>query len=57
MKHNIGVIRAEAEALIIDCTEQPIQRPSRKQRCWYSGKKKRPHNQDRDHCHRTRQVR
>ena len=31
----------EAEALIIDCTEQPIQRPSRKQRCWYSGKKKR----------------
>ncbi len=27
--------------LIIDCTEQPIQRPSRKQRCWYSGKKKR----------------
>ena len=31
----------EAEALIVDCTEQPIQRPSRKQRCWYSGKKKR----------------
>jgi len=37
----IKVSRAEAEALIIDCTEQPIQRPSRKQRCWYSGKKKR----------------
>lgn len=37
----IRVSRAEAEALIIDCTEQPIQRPGRKQRCWYSGKKKR----------------
>ena len=37
----IRVSRQEAEALIIDCTEQPIQRPSRKQRCWYSGKKKR----------------
>lgn len=36
----IKVSREEAEALIIDCTEQPIQRPSRKQRCWYSGKKK-----------------
>ncbi len=32
---------AEAEALIIDCTEQPIQRPGRRQRCHYSGKKKR----------------
>lgn len=37
----IRVSREEAEALIIDCTEQPIQRPKRKQRCWYSGKKKR----------------
>lgn len=37
----IKVSREEAEALIIDCTEQPIQRPQRKQRCWYSGKKKR----------------
>jgi len=37
----IRVSRAEAEALIVDCTEQPIQRPGRKQRCWYSGKKKR----------------
>ncbi len=36
----IKVSREEAEALIIDCTEQPIQRPKRKQRCWYSGKKK-----------------
>ena len=33
--------REEAEALIIDSTEQPIQRPGRKQRCWYFGKKKR----------------
>src|SRR5277367_2012155 len=36
----IKVSREEAEALIIDCTEQPIQRPTRKQCCWYSGKKK-----------------
>ena len=36
----IKVSREEAKALIIDCTEQPIQRPVRKQRCWYSGKKK-----------------
>lgn len=46
-KHILGVKKAirvsatEAEALIIDATEQPIQRPRRKQRCWYSGKKKR----------------
>ena len=37
----VRVSREEAEALIIDSTEQPIQRPGRKQRCWYSGKKKR----------------
>jgi len=41
VKRAIRVSRAEAEALIIDGTEQPIQRPGRKQRCWYSGKKKR----------------
>ncbi len=41
VKRTIRVSREEAEALIIDCTEQPIERPSRKQRCWYSGKKKR----------------
>ena len=41
VKRAIRVTAKEAEALIIDCTEQPIQRPSRKQRCWYSGKKKR----------------
>jgi hypothetical protein len=41
VRRTIRVNREEAEALIIDCTEQPIERPSRKQRCWYSGKKKR----------------
>ena len=37
------ISRAEAEALIIDCTEQPIQRPKddATQRAHYSGKKKR----------------
>jgi len=28
-------VDGEAEVLIIDATEQPIQRPRRKQRCWY----------------------
>lgn len=41
VKRAVRIGREEAEALIIDCTEQPIQRPRRKQRCWYSGKKKR----------------
>ena len=41
VKRTIRVSAWEAEALIIDCTEQPIERPGRKQRCWYSGKKKR----------------
>lgn len=41
VKRAIRVSAEEAEALIVDATEQPIQRPSRKQRCWYSGKKKR----------------
>ncbi len=41
VRRTIRVSRQEAEALILDCTEQPIQRPCRKQRCWYSGKKKR----------------
>jgi len=37
------ISRAEAEALIVDCTEQPIQRPgdNTKQEAHYSGKKKR----------------
>ena len=41
VKSTIRISHDEAEALIIDAPEQPIQRPSRKQRCWYSGKKKR----------------
>jgi hypothetical protein len=41
VKRKIEVSREEAEALIIDCTEQLIQRPLRHQRRWYSGKKKR----------------
>jgi transposase len=41
VKRTIRVSAEEAAALIVDATEQPIQRPSRKQRCWYSGKKKR----------------
>ena len=41
VKRTIRVSPEEAEVLIVDATEQPIQRPSRKQRCWYSGKKKR----------------
>jgi hypothetical protein len=41
VKRVVHVSREEAVALIIDCTEQPIQRPGREQRCWYSGKKKR----------------
>jgi len=40
-KRSIRVSCEEAKALIVDCTEQPVQRPKRKQRCWYSGKKKR----------------
>ena len=38
-----NISREEAEALIVDCTEQPIQRPAAdaKQREHYSGKKKR----------------
>jgi len=37
----IVVSAEEAEALIVDCTEQTVYRPSRQQRRWYSGKKKR----------------
>ena len=40
VRKTIRVSATEAERLIIDATVQPIQRPSRKQRCWYSGKKK-----------------
>lgn len=41
VKKTIKVSEAEAQRLILDCTEQAVQRPSKKQRCWYSGKKKR----------------
>lgn len=41
VKKSIRVGREEAQSLLLDTTEQPIQRPSRKQRCWYSGNKKR----------------
>lgn len=37
----IKVTADEAQALILDCTEQSVHRPARKQRCWYSSKKKR----------------
>lgn len=46
-KRTLGVKRAirvtsdEAQALIFDATEQQVHRPQRKQKCWYSGKKKR----------------
>jgi hypothetical protein len=41
VKKRISVTAEEAQSLIMDCTEQQVQRPARKQRCWYSGKKKR----------------
>ena len=40
VKRAIRVSREEAAALIFDCTEPPIQRSCRQQRCGYSGKKK-----------------
>lgn len=40
-RKKIRVTPEEARALIADCTEQPVRRPKRKQRCYYSGKKKR----------------
>ena len=33
--------KKEVSTLLIDCTEQPIERPNRKQKQYYSGKKKR----------------
>ena len=41
VKRRITVSGEEAQALLIDATEQPVQRPKRKQKSWYSGKKKR----------------
>ena len=40
VKRCIKVSQEEAMSLLIDATEQPIERPQRKQKCWYSGKKK-----------------
>jgi len=40
VKRRITVTEEEARALLIDATEQPVERPKRKQKCWYSGKKK-----------------
>ena len=41
VRKQITVSRDEFDALIIDCTEQPVQRPKYEQKQWYSGKKKR----------------
>jgi DDE superfamily endonuclease len=41
VKRTIRITEEEAQALLIDATEQPVERPQRKQKCWYSGKKKR----------------
>lgn len=41
VKRAITVSADKAQALLIDATEQPIQRPKRAQKRWYSGKKKR----------------
>lgn len=41
VKRNIRITEEEAQELLIDATEQPVERPQRKQKCWYSGKKKR----------------
>lgn len=40
VKRDPKITRREAEALIVDCTEQPIQRPDAVQRVHYSGKRK-----------------
>ena len=41
VKRRIAVSEEEAQSLLIDATEQPVQRPKRGQKRWYSGKKKR----------------
>jgi DNA-binding transcriptional ArsR family regulator len=41
VKRRIRVSEDEAQALLIDATEQPVQRPQRGQKRYYSGKKKR----------------
>ncbi len=41
VKRKIKVTAKEAEALLIDATEQAVERPKWRQKSWYSGKKKR----------------
>lgn len=41
IKKNRTLKQEELETILIDCTEQPIERPQRKQKKYYSGKKKR----------------
>lgn len=41
VERNVRVTQEEAQALLIDATEQPVQRPAWGQKRWYSGKKKR----------------
>ena len=41
VKRKVTVTAAQAQALLIDATEQPVERPGRHQQRWYSGKKKR----------------
>jgi len=41
VKSEIKVQQEEAHAMIVDCTEQPCERPKRRQKKYYSGKKKR----------------
>ena len=41
IKKDRTLTQKDLEEMIIDCTEQPIQRPKRKQKKYYSGKKKR----------------
>jgi hypothetical protein len=36
-----ALLNGEFEAIILDVTEQPMERPTKKQRQFYSGKKKR----------------
>ena len=41
IKKDRTLSKKELETIIMDCTEQPIERPIRKQKKYYSGKKKR----------------
>lgn len=41
IKKDRTMTQEDLETIVIDCTEQPIERPKKKQRKYYSGKKKR----------------